>query len=224
MRWSGEDRLVMSGGKKGAGPVGHDENGASGTWEAALRSVVEDGTTEDPLADFFVSVEEAAANQAMGVGEVFSGSVRHAEEMIELLAFWVADEEYAINIVQIQEIIKVPSITVVPRAPTCVLGVISLRGTIVPVSDLRAILGMERASTARASRILVLRDNNGEPAGLLVDEVSSVVRFDREAIQPVPRTIQPDASDLLQGVGRDGERMLIVLDLASVLAATEYVP
>ncbi|OGQ91021.1 MAG: hypothetical protein A2289_00790 [Deltaproteobacteria bacterium RIFOXYA12_FULL_58_15] len=142
--------------------------------------------------------------------------------MLELLAFWAGDEEYGVEIVQIQEIIKVPVITPVPRAPACVLGIISLRGTIVPVADLRAILGMSPLPAARASRILVLR-GDGEPVGLLVDQVSSVVRLEREAVQPVPRTMQRQAGDLLQGVGRDEDRMLIILDLPTVLMATEYV-
>jgi purine-binding chemotaxis protein CheW len=139
----------------------------------------------------------------------------------ELLAFWVGEEEYGVDIVEIQEIIKVPAITVVPRAPACVLGIISLRGTVVPIADLRVLLGMERGGITRSSRILVLR-GDGDPVGLLVDRVSSVVRFDREAIQPVPRTMQREASDLLQGVGRDGERMLIVLDLPAVISAMEH--
>jgi purine-binding chemotaxis protein CheW len=193
------------------------------TWEDALRAAAESEMAGlDPLGEFFVSREEVEANQAIALGDVTAGAVPATTVSIaELLAFWVGEEEYGVDIVEIQEIIKVPAITVVPRAPACVLGIISLRGTVVPIADLRVLLGMERGGITRSSRILVLR-GDGDPAGLLVDRVSSVVRFDREAIQPVPRTMQREASDLLQGVGRDGERMLIVLDLPAVISAMEH--
>ena len=140
--------------------------------------------------------------------------------MAELLAFWVADEEYAIDIVAIQEIIKVPVITEVPRAPSQFLGIISLRGTIVPVVDLRTLLHLENRPITNASRILVLR-GDGEPVGMLVDQVSSVVRLDQETIEAPPKTMERGASELLRGVGKEGERMLIVLDLTAVLTALE---
>ena len=95
-------------------------------------------------------------------------NVAIATSVAELLAFWVGEEEYGVDIVQIQEIIKLPPLTVVPRAPTCVLGIISLRGTVVPVADLRAILGMKRVDANRDSRILVLRGDpsSEEPGGV----------------------------------------------------------
>ena len=188
--------------------------------EDALRAASDpDRPALDPLEQFFVSAGELEANQSVGVGDSVHTGPR-ALSVAELLAVWIGDEEYGVDIVQIQEIIKVPAITEVPRAPACVLGIISLRGTIVPIADLRIILGMEAGSTSRASRILVLR-GDGEPVGILVDRVSSVARFDREAIQPVPRTMQREASELLQGVGREGERMLIVLELPAMIAAVE---
>jgi purine-binding chemotaxis protein CheW len=175
----------------------------------------------DPLVDFFVDDTEAAANRGVALSDSTSAGAL-GSSTAELLAFWVGAEEYGVDIVQIQEIIKVPEITMVPRAPGAVLGIISLRGTVVAVLDLRTVLGMERQATSRSSRILVLR-GDGEPVGLVVDRVSSVVRFDRDAIQPVPGTMKRQASDLLQGVAREEERMLIVLDLPAVIGAMEYV-
>jgi purine-binding chemotaxis protein CheW len=212
--------LQMARGKKTTTTAG-DPTVETDTWEDALRAATGDSATTaaDPLEAFFVSTDEAEANQDIAAGDSMSGTGRSLS-VAELLAFWVGDEEHGVDIVQIQEIIKVPTITVVPRALACVLGIISLRGTVVPVADLRAILGMESTAVTRATRILVLR-GDGEPVGLLVDRVSSVVRFDREAIEPVPRTMQREASDLLQGVGRDGDRMLIILELPAVIAAME---
>ena len=173
----------------------------------------------DPLSDFFVG-ETELTEANVGVSEAFVPQEARTGRTVELLAFWVADEEYAIDIVLIQEIIKVPTITEVPRAPTGVLGIISLRGTIVPILDLRVVLHLEPRPPTSQSRVLVLR-GDGDPLGILVDRVSSVVRIDREAIEPVPRTMQREMTELLSGVGRIGERMLIILEPTTLLSMTE---
>src|SRR5262249_1570491 len=87
---------------------------------------------EDLLAKFFVSDEERRVIEESFASNVGGVGLRASRQMVELLAFWVADEEYAVGIVEIQEIIKLPTITEVPRAHSSVVGIISLRGTIVP--------------------------------------------------------------------------------------------
>jgi len=181
---------------------------------------IETNETGDSLDRFFLTAEE---RESIGEALVSAGtdaSSTAGRTLMELLAFGVADEEYAIEIVAIQEIIKVPSITEVPRGPTGVLGIISLRGAIVPVVDLRAVLRLDQSPITAQSRILVIRAG-GDAAGLLVDRVTSVVRIDRTAIESVPRTMKHGASELLRGVGHVGDRMLIVLDLAAVVAGME---
>ncbi len=172
------------------------------------------------LDEFFVDEEEWARIGTLRASEISTPGAGRVQDAAELLAFWVADEEYAAEIVDIQEIIKVPEITMVPRAPACMLGIISLRGTIVPVIELRALLHLPSTEVSRDSRVLVLR-GEGESAGLLVDRVSSVVRFGRDTVEEVPRTMRQPAVELLAGVAREGDRMLILLDLAAVLNAIE---
>ncbi len=173
----------------------------------------------DPLSEFFVRADERQGIElsftAPGVA-----AARGSRDMLELLAFWVADEEYALPIVEIQEIIKLPPITEVPRTPRSVVGIISLRGTIVPVLDLRQVLRLDQSAATRQSRILVLRAN-GDPVGLLVDRVTSVVRLESESIEATPRAMQGQEAQLLRGVGRLGSRLIIVLDVAAVLGVME---
>lgn len=176
-----------------------------------------DGKEETPLEDFFVSDDEASA--ASYVGALQTAPVLD-RDVAELLTFWVGDEEFAIDILEIQEILKVPSITQVPRVPAPVLGITSLRGTIVPVLDLRRFLGVEPREPRRDTRVLVLRAH-GEPVGVVVDRVVSVQRLERDTIEPVPRTMQRDASDALEGVGRLEDRLLIILDLQAVFEFLE---
>jgi purine-binding chemotaxis protein CheW len=101
-----------------------------------------------------------------------------------------------------------------------VVGIISLRGTIVPVLDLRQVLRLEQRPASRQSRILVLRAD-GDPVGLLVDRVTSVVRLEDDAIEPTPRAMQRGESELLRGVGRLAGRLIIILDTNAVLGVME---
>ncbi len=168
------------------------------------------------LDDFFVTEGDAAV--ASYIGE-FQGIGLH-QDVIELLSFYCGKEELALDILEIQEIIKVPHITPVPRVPESVLGIISLRGTIVPIVDLRRFLGLAPIELGRDSRILVLRAQ-GDAVGVSVDRVVSVQRMDRDAIEPVPRTMKRDASEMLDGVGRIGDRLLIILELDPLLSFLE---
>lgn len=173
------------------------------------------------ISDFFVSADEQRESLASYLADSSPGSnAPVGENIAELLGFWVADEEYAVDILEIGEIIKVPEITEVPRAPGPLLGIISLRGTVVPVLDLRLILRLAAQEVSRASRILVLRAND-EPVGILVDRVTSVVRIERSDIEPKPQAMKLEAGDVIRGVGRIGDRVLILLDGESVVSILE---
>lgn len=180
--------------------------------------------TIDSLDDFFVGDTERHAVSESYLEELHATPKREGD-LVELLAFWVGNEEYALDISAIQEIIKVPSITAVPRMKTAVLGIISLRGTIVPVVDLRTLLSVVDARVDSTSRILVLRGHgDGEPLGVVVDRVSSVQRFGRDEIEPVPRTMQRDTSEFLKGVARIEDQLLIELDFQALFAFMEREP
>ena len=174
----------------------------------------------DPLADFFVGTSEQEHVVTSYGGDPFSSGQRLGREMAELLVFWVGDEEYAIDILEIQELIKLPTVTHVPRTTEAIIGIISLRGTIVPVVELSRILRLGSRPVSRTTRVIVLRAE-GDPIGLVVDRVTSVVRIERDSIEPVPRTMQTEVGDFLSGVGRVDDRLLIVLDLSAILAMME---
>lgn len=170
------------------------------------------------LDDFFASPEDRAL---FGPALFTPQTHTSAAATLELLAFRQGSEEYALNINHVQEIIKVPFITHLPNVPEQVLGIISLRGTIVPVVDLRHVLHVSTSPVTRASRILVLRAA-GQPIGFLVDSVSSVVRLDKEGVEGKPRGVSLKAIDLISGVGRVGPRMLIIIDVPTLLSQTEH--
>ncbi len=127
---------------------------------------------------------------------------------------------YGIEILAIREIIKLREITEVPRAPRFLLGVVTVRGLVLPVVDLRLRLKLDVQPLDRAARILVVM-HKGERFGLLVDEVRGVVRFADSQIEPPPPSLSPSEAPFLAGIGRhpdDGqERMVILLSLDAVL-------
>jgi purine-binding chemotaxis protein CheW len=104
----------------------------------------------------------------------------------EFVAFRLEGDPYAVPIDRVREIVRLRSITAVPRVPREVRGVISLRGEIIQVLDLRRRLGMREQEPTRSSRIIVLHGEDAEVAGLLVDEVTDVLRVDEDAVQPPP--------------------------------------
>jgi purine-binding chemotaxis protein CheW len=138
-----------------------------------------------------------------------------AGKRTEYLAFVLAGETYAVQIAQLAEILRPPPITDVPRAPSTVLGVISVRGKLVTVLDLRRRLRLAEAPLDRRSRILLVEAGGGEQIGLLVDEVQQVWRLALEEIEPA-NVLGGDQAVHIAGIGRPAGvegTVLILLDL-----------
>jgi len=135
----------------------------------------------------------------------------------DYLTFLAGGEEYGVGIEHIREIIKVRAITEVPHAPRFVLGVIAVRGTVVPVLCLRRRLKLVERPIDRASRFLVVHRGDQEAFGLLVDEVRQVVRIAEADIEPPPAMLTGAEADFVAGIGRVRGRMVILLSHEHVL-------
>lgn len=176
-------------------------------WEADRVSLDEIAPGED---DFFSLVTEDLYLREFGRPEDTGQG-----EAVSLLSFKLAQETYAAPLTSIRQIIKLTPITMVPRAPTHVLGVISLRGMIIPVFDLRRMLKLPAAAPGRKTRIIIVTEGKFS-AGLVVDEVEGVVRLAESGIEPPP-TLAGLEAEYVKGIGRVESRMIILLDLAKVL-------
>lgn len=137
-----------------------------------------------------------------------------AEE--QLVTFSLGTEEFGVDIMCVQEIIRIPPITRVPKAPSYVEGVINLRGNVIPVVSLRSRFGMERVEDTELSRIVVLQIQS-KVFGIRVDAVTEVLRLDSEGIEPPPQVTMGMDSQFIRGVGKIGERLLILLDLTHIM-------
>jgi len=151
---------------------------------------------------------------------LFRQDERRKHERRGILTFVVGGETYGVEILSIREIIKLREITEVPRAPRFLLGVVTVRGLVMPVIDLRLRLRLDAPALGRSARILVVMHKN-ERYGLLVDEVHGVVRFSDAQIEPPPPSLSPSDAPFLQGIGRytdeEQEHMVILLSLEAVL-------
>jgi purine-binding chemotaxis protein CheW len=131
------------------------------------------------------------------------------------LCFRVADEVYGIDIMEIKELIKPREVTEVPRTPAFVSGVISLRGVIIPIIDMRQRLGLARESVTGRERVIVVRHTDSF-SGLLVDEIIQVVRIDEESVEPAPTVLDGIDRDFVTGIGRADSRMIILLNIGNI--------
>ena len=138
----------------------------------------------------------------------------------EFLTFALSAEEYGVDILKVQEIRGYDAVTRLPDAPAHIKGVINLRGTIVPVVDMRVKFRLERADYGPTTVMIVL-NVGGRVVGMVVDSVSDVIRLADEQVRPVPEVGCPIERRFLTGIGTLDDRMLILLDIERLMASTE---
>ncbi len=131
---------------------------------------------------------------------------------LQLVSFEVSGEEFAVDILAVQEINRMMDLTRVPQSPPEVEGVINLRGKIIPVLDLRRKFGMGSAERTEANRIIVV-DVNNKVLGFIVDRVHEVLRISPDIVEPAPAMACSISSDFISGVAKLQDRLIILLDL-----------
>lgn len=142
-------------------------------------------------------------------------------EMHQLIVFKIGKEEFGVPIQQVKEIIRLTPITAVPRSPVFIEGVINLRGQIVAVVDLARRLQLKPQPRCDNTRIIVLEIETNT-VGVIVDEVSEVLRFSSDAIEKAPELIVTELQQkYIKGVGKLGERLIILVDLVKIFTQKE---
>jgi purine-binding chemotaxis protein CheW len=173
---------------------------------------------EGPAA---VPVNKTAAPQTEeprpGIGPVADAlPAQEPAAEIEMLSFMLSNEEYIVPVSQVNEVLKVWNLTMVPNAPDYILGVSSLRGTMLTVLDLCTRLGLSVTERGDRSRVIVATVND-EKIGLIVDRVTGVVKLSLDAVRAVPETVEKGV-EFLRGIARKDERLFILLDLDKAVA------
>jgi purine-binding chemotaxis protein CheW len=170
----------------------------------------------DPLAVILAGREADLTASAHSMNARQDSEPASREEACEeFLCFTLGGEEYGVNIMEIKEIIKPRELTEVPRAPQFVDGIISLRGLIVPVLDMRKRLALPTSTLSGQQRIVIVR-NGGSFTGLRVDAVTGVVRILNSRREATPAILEGVDRDFVAGIGRTDDRMVILLDVRNV--------
>ncbi len=134
----------------------------------------------------------------------------------QYLTFSLGDEVYALEVFKVREVLEPTKITRVPRMPPYMLGVINLRGSVVPVIDLRRKLGLERVEVTLDSGIIILEfEIDGEIAlmGIFVDSVYEVINLSKDSIEPSPSIGTRIKAEFISGVGKQNEEFIMLMDI-----------
>ena len=195
-----------------------------------VRDAVRPGTAPSP------PVESGRARKTTGPAAMraydfqgISGRTRAAapKEIVQLAAFVVGEERYALDIMRIKEIINPLPITRVPKSPPFIEGVIELRGAILPVVDLRKRFDAHPGPLSRTAKYLIvaMEGIGGERwiVGLVVDKVLEVIRIARDDVRPAPTMTFGETARYFSGVCRHRDRIVMVIDLDAILSSNERI-
>jgi len=141
-------------------------------------------------------------------------------DSLEFLAFFLGDQEYGIDIQKVNELRRYEKVTQIANAPIFINGVINLRGTIVPIVDLRIKFNLGVPSYNDFAVIIILNISN-RVIGVIVDSVSDVVMLTPDRIKPMPMVDTAFETDFLRGIGTTEQGMLILLDIERLMSSTE---
>lgn len=142
-----------------------------------------------------------------------------AAESRQIVCFKIGKEEYGIDILLVQEIVKLPEVTKLPKAADYVLGVIDLRGKIIPVTDLSIKFGITTSRETPASRGIVVNIDNKQ-VGLAIDSVSHVVRINDADIEPPP-IVKGISDKYIVGVAKVENGFVIIIDITKIFSSEE---
>ncbi|MBC8017002.1 MAG: purine-binding chemotaxis protein CheW [Verrucomicrobia bacterium] len=144
------------------------------------------------------------------------------DELIQLVSFMLADEEYGVEVLKVREIIRMPTITKMPNTLQYVEGIINLRGKVIPIISMRKRFGLQENENSSQTRIIIM-DVAGSLTGFIVDGVSEVIRIRSSEIQPPPSLVLSGGigQEFITGVFNHAERLLIIMDVDRMFSDEE---
>lgn len=147
----------------------------------------------------------------------------HDDDLIQLVTFRIGEEEFGVDILAVQEIIRLMQITMVPRAPEFIEGVINLRGKVIPVINMRTRFNKVQVQPDSSTRIVVM-ELDQKIVGFLVDGVSEVLRIPESTVEDPPPVVAGIGSEYIRGIGKLDNRLLILLNLEQLLGSIDFIP
>ena len=184
--------------------------------EDSVSAQTRDRATEQLETSKLEKFRESAGKRRTTENAI-TDEVKATTQNLELLTFVIANEHYAVDIERIVEIVTPRSVTRIPNADFSVVGIISLRGTIVTLVDVRRKLRHPSAGESTADTRIVVIDNKNEMIGFVVDRVLRVVKAAADEIEPHPVVHSAELDEAVRGVFRAGDALTILLDLDKLL-------
>jgi purine-binding chemotaxis protein CheW len=148
------------------------------------------------------------------------GMVLDAEQVKQFIGFTIDREEFGIELPRVKEVIRIQEITRVPGATSCMRGIINLRGTVIPLLDLREKFGLTPQEYGAMTRVIVV-ELEGNHIGMVVDSASQVVRIATDMIDPTPRIPGQVSRGYVAGVGKREEGMMMLVDVERMFSSEE---
>ena len=171
-------------------------------------------STPGPMA-----VNQGIMNRALALTDSRHTST---DELIQLVSFMVANEEYGVEVLRVRDIIRMPDITKMPNTPAHVEGIINLRGQVIPIISMRKRFSVAECEHGNRTRIIVM-DVAGGLTGFIVDAVSEVIRIHASEIQPPPAVVSGGmGQEFITGVINHAERLLVVMDIDRMFSDEEH--
>ena len=150
-----------------------------------------------------------------------NSSNKATEDALRWVTFRLENEKYGINVMQVQEVLRITEIAPVPGAPSYVLGIINLRGNVVTVIDTRSRFGLPSVENDDSSRVVII-ESEEQVVGILVDSVAEVVDLKAEDIETAPNVGTEESAKFIQGVASHDSELLILVDLNKLLSDEEW--
>jgi purine-binding chemotaxis protein CheW len=150
------------------------------------------------------------------------------EEIRQYLTFRIAGEEYALSVSHIREILEVPRITRIPRMPDFMIGVINLRGSVVPLVDLKMKLGLGATEISGETAVIVIElpavageDTKGKTLGIFADAVHKVLAIEKSDVEPAPTIGLAIDTTFIEGMGRLEGELITILAIGGIISARD---
>lgn len=137
-------------------------------------------------------------------------------EYYQYIVIRLGEEQFGIDIQFVENIVRMQNVTRIPKVPAYLKGVINLRGEVIPVVSIRLKMGLPADEIGRSSRIIILKTEQEGNLGIIVDEVREVVTLSSDNIEKVTHNAQKDDSSFINGIGKNGEELISLLDLNAI--------
>lgn len=147
-------------------------------------------------------------------------SEKKSSSSMQIVCFKIGGEEYGVEILKVQEILKLPDITALPKSADYIMGIIDLRGKVIPIIDLSIRFGIERTTSQDNLRAIVV-DIDGKKVGLAIDSVSHVIRIDSKDIEPPPQIVKGISGRYIIGIAKVKDNFIVILDINKIFSSEE---